>query len=74
MTVEEALDAVLAEAAGERVHWTVLWDRALRGGLIDPLADRDARSAFMRALSARAAAGAVEKVAPGTYLVPPAPG
>ena len=70
MTPEEAALAILRDAAGEALHWTVIWDRALRAGHIDPLADPNARGAFMRGLAAAARDGRIEKVSTGTYRLP----
>lgn len=58
---------VLRDAHGEALHWTVIWDRALRSGAIDPLADPDARDGLMRALSALAREGTIERTSTGTY-------
>ncbi len=70
MTPEEAALAILQEAAGEALHWTVIWDRALQAGHIDPLADPNARQTFMRGLSTASRDGRIEKVSTGTYRVP----
>lgn len=67
----EAAEQVLRAAAGETLHWTVIWDRALREGLIDPLGQPGARDDLIRGLSQLARAGSIEKVAPGTYRALP---
>lgn len=62
----DAAARVLAEA-GEPLHWTVVWDRALREGYIDPMTQPDARNALMRWLAEAARSGAIEKTSTGTY-------
>jgi hypothetical protein len=63
----EAALAVLAEARGEALHWTVVWDRALRAGYVNPLTHPDARKEFLKALTSMARSGAIEKTSTGTY-------
>lgn len=70
MDPREAALRVLGEEPGAEMHWTVIWDRALRAGYIDPLADPHARDAFLRALSVAAREGAIEKTSTGTYRLP----
>lgn len=67
MDPREAARRVLDEAEDEALHWTVVWDRALRAGYVDPFEQPDARDAFLRALAAAARAGEIEKVSTGTY-------
>lgn len=67
---EQVALQILREAAGETLHWTVIWDRALRAALIDPMTQPGARDDLIRALAQLARAGAIEKVAPGTYRLP----
>lgn len=62
----DAAARVLAEA-GEPLHWTVVWDRALRAGYIDPMTQPDARDALMRWLAQAARNGAIERTSTGTY-------
>jgi hypothetical protein len=62
----DAAARVLAEA-GEPLHWTVVWDRALRAGYINPMTQPDARDALMRWLAQAARNGAIEKTSTGTY-------
>lgn len=62
----EAAARVLAEA-DEPLHWTVVWDRALRAGYIDPMTQPDARDALVRWLAQAARSGAIEKTSTGTY-------
>jgi hypothetical protein len=64
--VREAVLAVL-DQAGEPLHWTVIQDRALRAGLVDPFTTPDVRQAIQRALRALYAEGAVERAGKGVY-------
>ena len=50
MTPEEAVREVLA-ASDEPLHWTVIQDRALREGLIDPFETADVRAKGVYALA-----------------------
>lgn len=67
----EPRDAVLTvlRAAGEPLHWTVVQDRALRGGLLDPFEHRDVRRAVQTALRSLLAGGAIERRSTGVYAV-----
>ena len=67
MDAGEAARRVLEEAAGEELHWTVVWDRALREGYVDPFTQPDARDELMRWLADAARSGEVEKTSKGTY-------
>ena len=71
MTPREAILAVLADAT-EPLHWTVIQDRALRGGMVDPFEVRDVRGAMNGALRELAAEGAVERRGKGVYALPAA--
>ncbi len=55
------------DATDEALHWTVIWDRALREGLIDPMTQPDARDELMRWLAQAARSGLIEKTSTGTY-------
>ncbi|MFY9588393.1 MAG: hypothetical protein WAT66_13150 [Actinomycetota bacterium] len=66
MEPDEAAARVL-DAADEPLHWTVIWDRALRDGLIDPMTQPDARDELMRWLAQAARSGEIEKTSTGTY-------
>ena len=55
------------DATDEALHWTVIWDRALRDGLIDPMTQPDARNDLMRWLADAAKSGVIEKTSTGTY-------
>lgn len=68
----EALDAaitVLRDAA-EPLHWTVIQDRALRGGLIDPFAVSDVRGTLLAALRDGVRLGVLERAGTGAYRLP----
>jgi Fe2+ or Zn2+ uptake regulation protein len=67
-SARDAVVAVLREAA-EPLHWTVIQDRALRGGYLDPFAVPDVRGAVLRALRALVEAGVVEKTDTGVYAL-----
>jgi len=69
MTPEEAVLRVLADA-DEPLHWTVIQDRALRAGYLDPFETPDVRAAVLGALRAALAAGRVRKTATGVYALP----
>jgi hypothetical protein len=67
--VNEPLDAileVLKEDRGE-LHWTVIQDRALRSGAIDPFTVGDVRGAVLRALAELTRQGTIERTGKGTY-------
>jgi hypothetical protein len=66
MSPEEAVLTVLRDA-GEPLHWTVIQDRALRAGYLDPFATPDVRGAVLAALRALVAEGRVTKTATGVY-------
>jgi hypothetical protein len=71
----EALDAaitVLRDAA-EPLHWTVIQDRALRGGLIDPFAVSDVRRTLLVALREGVRLGVLERARTGVYRLPAGP-
>jgi hypothetical protein len=65
----EAALRVLTEA-GAPLHWTVVWDRALRAGYIDPMAQPEARDELVRWLADAARSGAIAKTSTGTYAAP----
>jgi hypothetical protein len=68
----DAAIAVLRDATGP-LHWTVIQDRALRGGMIDPFVVGDVRGAMMRALRDGVQAGVLERVGTGVYRLPAGP-
>ncbi len=63
----EAALKVLGEDLGADLHWTVIWDRALQRGFIDPFTQPDARKELLAALAEHVRAGAIEKTSQGTY-------
>lgn len=69
MTPREAVVEVLG-AAEEPLHWTVVQDRALRQGLLDPFEIRDVRGAVLGALRELTAEGAVDRRGKGVYALP----
>jgi hypothetical protein len=69
MTPEEAVLAVVS-ASDEPLHWTVIQDRALRAGLLDPFETPDVKRAVLRALAALSADGRLVKEATGVYRLP----
>ena len=66
MSPEEAVLAVLGDA-DEPLHWTVIQDRALRAGYLDPFATPDVRGEVLTAVRALVADGRVVKTATGVY-------
>lgn len=58
---------VLRASPDESMHWTVVWDRALRERLVDPMSDPDAREKFLRALAQLVRDGEITKTSTGTY-------
>ena len=63
--------AVLREA-GEPLHWTVIQDRALRSGRIDPFITSDVRRALLGALRRGVREGSLRAEGTGVYeLAPP---
>jgi hypothetical protein len=71
----EALDAAIAvlRDAGEPLHWTVIQDRALRRGLIDPFVVSDVRGTLLGALRDGVRAGVLERAGTGVYRLPSGP-
>ena len=68
MTAAEAVLAVL-EDAGEPLHWTVIQDRALRAGNLDPFQTPDVRGAVLAAVRELVADGRAIKTATGVYAL-----
>ncbi len=68
MTPEEAVRRVL-EDADEPLHWTVIQDRALRAGYVDPFETKDVKGAVLTALRALVADGSVVKTSTGVYAL-----
>jgi HB1, ASXL, restriction endonuclease HTH domain len=67
----DPLDAavIVLREAGEPLHWTVIQDRALREGLIDPFTVTDVRGALLRALRDGLRAGALARAGTGVYAL-----
>ena len=63
----EAARKVLEEDPDADLHWTVIWDRALKAGYIDPFTQAGARDELIAALAAAAKDGSIEKTSKGTY-------
>ncbi len=68
MSPEEAVLEAL-RGADEPVHWTVILDRALRAGSIDPFETPDVRGAVSAALRTLVADGRAVKTATGVYTL-----
>jgi hypothetical protein len=68
MTPEEAVLAVLSES-DEPLHWTLIQDRALRAGYLDPFETPDVRGAVLAAVRALVADGRATKTATGVYAL-----
>ena len=69
----EAALVVLGEA-GEPLHWTVIQDRALRLGLIDPFVVTDVRANLLAALREGVRVGSLVRAGKGVYALGPASG
>jgi hypothetical protein len=67
----EAALTVLREE-GHPLHWTVIQDRALRRGYLDPFTQRDIRKHLLAALATGAKEGVVVKEGTGVYALPSA--
>ena len=67
----EAVDAVVdvLRSAGEPLHWTVVLDRVLRQGLIDPFTTPDVRRHVQAALHDGVRAGTFVKAEKGVYAI-----
>jgi hypothetical protein len=68
MTPSEAVLAVLRET-DEPLHWTVIQDRALRAGYLDPFETPNVRVAIMTAVRELVADGRAVKTATGVYAL-----
>jgi HB1, ASXL, restriction endonuclease HTH domain len=65
----EAALTVLRED-GNPLHWTVIQDRALRQGYLDPFVQRNIRQQLLAALARAAKEGSVTKEGAGVYALP----
>jgi hypothetical protein len=74
----DALDAavMVLEEAGEPLHWTVIQDRALRAGHLDPFTAPNVRRDLLSALRRGVGAGVLHSTSTGVYelTVPVEPG
>ena len=68
MTPSDAVLAVMGEA-DEPLHWTVIQDRALRAGYLDPFETPDVRGAVLSALRSLVQEGRAMKTATGVYAL-----
>jgi hypothetical protein len=66
MTPRDAVLSVLNDA-DEPLHWTVIQDRVLRTGAIDPFEVRDVRGAVLGALRELVDEGVAMKASKGVY-------
>lgn len=68
----DALDAALAvlREEGRPLHWTVIQDRALRRGYLDPFATPDVRRELLAALARGARERRLLKLGVGVYGLP----
>ena len=69
MDPADAVRTVL-RAAGEPLHWTVIQDRALRAGYLDPFETPDVRAVVSRSLRALVRDGDIVRTDTGTYALP----
>lgn len=72
MDFAEAALTVLREE-DRPLHWTVIQDRALQRGYLDPFTQSDIRSHLLGALQALAREGRVRKEGRGVYALPEEP-
>lgn len=65
----DALDAAVAVLgeAHEPLHWTVIQDRALRGGHLDPFSTPNVRRELLSALRRGVADGVIRSTDRGVY-------
>jgi hypothetical protein len=64
----EAALTVLRED-GNPLHWTVIQDRALKQGYLDPFTQRDIRKQLLAALARAAKDGSLLKKGTGVYAL-----
>jgi hypothetical protein len=69
VNTQDAVLRVLTDA-GEPLHWTVIQDRALRAGYVDPFVTADVRASVLGALRALVAEGRARKTETGVYELP----
>lgn len=68
MTPADAVLTVLREA-DEPLHWTVIQDRALRAGYLDPFELTDVRGAVLTAVRELVGDGRAVKTATGVFAI-----
>lgn len=70
----DALEATVAvlEAAAEPLHWTVIQDRALRAGHLDPFTTPNVRRELLSALRRGISEGVLRSAGTGVYELSPA--
>ena len=68
MEFADAAVAVLRDA-GEPLHWTVIQDRALRAGYLDPFTQTDLRRNLLAALAGLVRDGRLRKAGTGVYAL-----
>lgn len=68
MTPADAVLTVLREA-DEPLHWTVIQDRALRAGYLDPFETTDVRRAVLNAVRELVGDGRAVKTATGVFAI-----
>lgn len=68
MTPADAVLTVLREA-DEPLHWTVIQDRALRAGYLDPFETTDVRGAVLTAVRELVGDGRAVKTATGVFAI-----
>ena len=70
MDVAQAVVQVLKEEAGP-LHWTVIQDRALRRGYLDPFEHPNLRKDVLEVLARLAREGELERTGKGVYAPRP---
>jgi hypothetical protein len=68
MDAATAVTRVLREE-GAPLHWTVIQDRALRAGYLDPFGVGDVRKEVLSAVAALRKDGVIRRVSTGVYEV-----
>lgn len=68
MSPDDAVLQVLHEADGP-LHWTVVVDRALRRGYLDPFETPDVRGVVQRALVELGRVGVARRVSTGVWVL-----
>lgn len=58
---------IVLREADEPLHWTVIQDRALRAGYLDPFTRPDVRRTVLQALAEGVRTGELRKAGTGVY-------